>query len=85
MSQGQFLKQKLLLLLLLSYLIIINNKANPCWKSNCSKSGTCDYNSTINNFTCNCFNGYNGTFCQNCKHSYLFYSINILLIIMNNN
>ena len=45
-----------------------NNKANPCWKSKCSNSGTCDYNSTINNFTCNCFDGYNGTFCQNCKY-----------------
>jgi len=59
------------------YLIITNNKANPCWKSKCSKSGTCDYNSTINNFTCNCFDGYNGTFCQNCKYLSLLKSINI--------
>ena len=52
--------------------IIFNIKiiliANPCWKSKCSNSGTCDYNTTFNNFTCNCFNGYNGTLCQNCKY-----------------
>jgi hypothetical protein len=53
---------------------------NPCWKSKCSNGGTCEYNSALNNFTCNCYSGYNGTSCQNCKYFLFFNSIDYKMI-----
>jgi hypothetical protein len=52
-------------------LIILFFQANPCWQSKCSNNGLCIFNLTLNNFTCNCFDGYNGTSCQNCKYIFI--------------
>ena len=55
---------------------------NHCWINKCLNNGICIQ--TEDYFKCECNNGNNGTFCQNCKYILIYFSCNLLLIMNNN-